>query len=203
MLWANKKFKTVIKLALNVRHLILNDLLVIKHTQKWIKSVVVDLNFCPFAAKALFNKSIHYTVLTDVDVKQTIEVMIKECQHLDTNETIETTLIIFKNDFKDFETYLDLVDSAQEILEQEGYEGIYQLASFHPDYCFNGVDLEDAANYTNRSVYPMLHLLRENSITKALALYKNPELIPEHNILLARQKGLLYMQMLRAACFSS
>jgi hypothetical protein len=85
-------------------------------------------------------------------------------------------------------------------MEQEGYEGTYQLASFHPDYCFEGEDKNDAANYTNRSVYPMLHLLREDSITKALALYKNPELIPEHNIQLAREKGLLYMQMLRAAC---
>ena len=126
--------------------------------------------------------------------------MVNELQNLDKNESVETTLIIFKNDFTNFETYLALVDSAQELLEQKGYEGIYQLASFHPEYCFNGADVNDAANYTNRSIYPMLHLLREESITKALRLYKNPELIPEHNILLARQKGVLYMQMLRAAC---
>ncbi len=174
----------------------------IEKTQKWIKNVVIDLNFCPFAAKALLKKSIHYSVLTNTDLKTSLEALIKEMQHLDVNEDIETTFIIFSNNFSDFEEYLDLVDAAQQLLEEEGYEGIYQLASFHPDYCFDGADKDDAANYTNRSVYPMLHLLREESITKALSLYKHPELIPENNIKLAREKGLQYMQMLRTACFS-
>jgi hypothetical protein len=94
-----------------------------------------------------------------------------------------------------------MLETAQELLKQEGYEGIYQLASFHPDYNFEGTDYNDPANYTNRSIYPMLHLLREDSISKALTLYKNSELIPQHNIELARKKGLLYMKMLREACF--
>ncbi|MBA3681539.1 MAG: DUF1415 domain-containing protein [Bacteroidetes bacterium] len=174
----------------------------IEKTQKWIKDVVIDLNFCPFAAKALLKKSIHYSVLTNTDLKTSLEALIKEMQHLDVKEDIETTFIIFPNNFSDFEEYLDLVDVAQQLLEEEEYEGIYQLASFHPDYCFDGADKDDPANYTNRSVYPMLHLLREESITKALSLYKHPELIPENNIKLAREKGLKYMQMLRVACFS-
>lgn len=172
----------------------------IEQTQKWIKSVVIDLNFCPFAAKALLKKSIHYSVLKNPDIKTTLESVIKEFIYLEQNEEIETTFIIFQTGFSDFESYLDIVDSAQELLELEGYEGVYQLASFHPDYCFEGAEKNDPANYTNRSIYPMLHLLREDSITKALALYKNPELIPQHNIDLAREKGMLYMQMLRASC---
>lgn len=176
---------------------------IIGQTQKWIKDVVIDLNFCPFAAKALLKKSIHYSVLQNADIKMILETLIKEMEHLDVNENIETTFIIFSKDFSDFEEYLDLVDTAQQLLEEEGYEGIYQLASFHPDYYFEGAEKEDPANYTNRSVYPMLHLLREESITKALSLYKNPELIPEHNIKLAREKGLQYMQMLRVACLNS
>lgn len=176
------------------------DSTVIEQTQKWIKSVVIDLNFCPFAAKALLKKTIHYKVLNNADPRSSLETLISELQHLDTNNEIETTLIIFPNQFSDFDSYLDLVDAAQELLEEEGYEGIYQLASFHPDYYFDGAPKDDPANYTNRSVYPMLHLLREDSLTKALSLYKDPELIPEHNIKLAREKGLVYMQMLRLAC---
>ncbi len=173
---------------------------IIESTQKWIKDVVIDLNFCPFAAKALLKKSIHYSVIENASIETTLETLIKEMQHLDMNDSIETTFIILPDNFSDFEDYLDLVDTAQQLLEEEGYEGVYQLASFHPEYCFDGADKEDAANYTNRSVYPMLHLLREESITKALSLYKHPELIPENNIKLAREKGLHYMQLLRAAC---
>jgi len=183
------------------KKIILNDTIIIEQTKKWIKSVVIDLNFCPFAAKALLKKSIHYKVLSNADVKISLKCLINEIHYLDKNEDIETTFIIFEKDLSNFDTYLDIVYKAQELLEQQGYEGIYQLASFHPDYCFEGAEKDDAANYTNRSVYPMLHLLREESITNALALYKNPELIPEHNIKLAREKGLHYMQMLRAACF--
>lgn len=181
----------------------MKDDLIIEQTQKWIKDVVIDLNFCPFAAKALLKKSIHYSVCTNADIKICLETLIKEIQYLDTNEDIETTFIILPGSFSDFDDYLDLVDVAQQLLEDEGYEGVYQLASFHPDYCFEGAEKGDAANYTNRSVYPMLHLLREESITKVLSLYKHPELIPENNIKLAREKGLHYMQMLRAACFNA
>lgn len=178
----------------------MTDSQIIENTQKWIKSVVIDLNFCPFAAKAVIKKTIHYVVLHEVNFKSALENLIKEIQYLDLNEEKETSFIIFPNDFSDFNDYLDLVYRCEELLEQEGYEGVYQLASFHPDYCFEGAEKDDAANYTNRSVYPMLHLLREDSLTKALALYKNPELIPAHNIALAREKGLVYMQMLRSAC---
>lgn len=180
----------------------MNDSLIIEQTQKWIKSVVIDLNFCPFAAKVLLKKSIHYVVVSNADLEASLETLIKEMHYLDSNEEIETTFIVFRKAYADFDEYLDLVDKAEDLLEREGYEGVYQVASFHPDYCFEGAEKDDAANYTNRSVYPMLHLLREESITKALALYKNPELIPEHNIKVAREKGLHYMQMLRVACLN-
>ncbi|MDO9001744.1 MAG: DUF1415 domain-containing protein [Bacteroidota bacterium] len=181
----------------------MSDSIIIDQTQKWIKSVVIDLNFCPFAAKAMLKKSIHYIVLNKADFKSSLEALNNEIQYLNENQEAETSFIIFPNNFTDFEEYLDLIYKAEEFLEMEGYEGVYQLASFHPDYCFEGSETTDAANYTNRSVFPMLHILREDSITKAIELYKNPELIPEHNIKVAREKGLLYMQMLRSACFNS
>ena len=175
---------------------------IIQQTEKWIKSVVIDLNFCPFASKALLKKSVRYIVLKEVGVKQSLEALVQEFEFLNDHEDIETTFIIFANDFVDFKVYLQLVKKAENTITKEDYDGIYQVASFHPDYCFAGSHSDDAANYTNRSIYPMLHVLREDSLTKALALYPSPELIPEHNIALARQKGLQYMQMLRAACMS-
>ncbi len=173
---------------------------IILQTECWIKSVVIDLNFCPFAAKAMLKKQIHYTVAPDADVKKSLEILTKELDFLETNSQFETTFILFSNSFLDFSAYLILVKKAERLLSKLGYDGVYQIASFHPDYCFADAEMDDAANFTNRSVYPMLHLLREESITKALKTFKNPENIPQQNINVTRQKGLHYMQMLRAAC---
>ena len=173
---------------------------VIQQTNNWIKSVVIDCNFCPFAAKALFNKSIRYVVKSNVNINEGLEALKTELEELENNTDIETSFIIFENDFKDFNDYLDLVKKAERLLTKEDYDGIYQIASFHPDYCFDGAEEEDAANYTNRSIYPMLHILREESLTKALSLFPNPEEIPHKNIDFARQKGLQYMELLRSAC---
>ena len=174
--------------------------IVIAQTTKWIKSVVVDCNFCPFAAKALLKKSIRYVVLADVSVEESLLHFISELAFLDKNEEIETTFIIFEKDFEDFEAYLDLVELAEELAFEQGYEGVYQVASFHPDYCFEDADEQDPANFTNRSIYPMLHLLREESVSKALEHFPDAEEIPQRNIDFAREKGWKYMQMLRAAC---
>ncbi|MES2760615.1 MAG: DUF1415 domain-containing protein [Bacteroidota bacterium] len=171
---------------------------VIEQTTNWIKSVVIDCNFCPFAAKAMFNKSIRYVVKSDISLEKSVEILKSELEHLENDEKTETSFIIFSTNFTDFQSYLSLVKKAERLISKEGYDGIYQLASFHPDYCFSGSDMDDPANYTNRSIYPMLHILREESITKALRLFPNPEQIPQHNIDFARQKGLQYMQLLRA-----
>lgn len=176
---------------------------IIEQTERWIRSVVIDCNFCPFAARALFKKSIRYVVLEHAGREEALERLKNELVYLDENDAIETTLIIFPNDFTDFSSYLSLVKQSERVLSKQDYDGIYQIASFHPDYCFADADPDDAANYTNRSVYPMLHLLREDSITKALSTYKNPELIPEHNIAFARNKGLHFMQVLRASCMNN
>jgi hypothetical protein len=101
---------------------------------------------------------------------------VNEMQRLDNDPTIETSFLIFSNAFQQFDDYLDLVSLAEKLLERKGYEGTYQLASFHPLYLFANSDENDPANYTNRSIYPMLHLLREESIDKALANYKDPDI---------------------------
>ena len=174
--------------------------LIIHQTKKWITEVVVGCNFCPFAAKEIKQNSIHYQVETGIGPEVCLQAFLQECVRLDENKNIETSFLIFPNGFEDFEDYLDLVSLSGKLLKQQGYEGTYQVASFHPLYCFANASPDDAANYTNRSVYPMLHLLREERIEEALLHYADAGKIPERNIKFAREKGLTYMKMLRDAC---
>ena len=169
---------------------------IINQTINWIQSVVIGCNFCPFAAKALLKKTVRYVVLPSANTKVVLEKLMQEIYHLDKDEEIETTFIILPENFGDFNAYLDVVQVAEELMEEEDYDGIYQLASFHPQYCFAGEANNDAANYTNRSPYPMLHILREESITNALENFPDPESIPEKNIAFARGKGMAFMQNL-------
>jgi len=176
------------------------DQQVIERTKKWINDVVVGCNFCPFAASVIKQQNVHYRVENSEEASICLKTLLAELNRLNDEVTVETTFLILPNSFHEFNDYLDLVSDAEELLIENGYEGIYQLASFHPLYQFAGSAATDAANYTNRSVYPMLHLLRESSIDKALEHYVNPGAIPERNINFAREKGLLYMKMLRDAC---
>lgn len=178
----------------------ITDEAVIAQTRNWIESVVVGLNFCPFANKALVGKTIHYDVLQKASLKDALEALAKAFHHLNITHDIETTFIIFPNDFTRFKDYLALVDVAEKLLRKQKLNGVYQIASFHPDYAFAGAPKTDAANYTNRSIYPMLHILREASITKALTHFPDPEKIPERNIKLAREKGIEHMRLLRETC---
>lgn len=173
---------------------------IIDQTKKWINDVVIGCNFCPFAANPMKQQRVHYHVETSNSLNTCMNALLNEMKRLDSDTTIETTFLIFPGSFKRFDEYLDLVDAAEKLLKKHGYEGIYQLASFHPLYLFANSSPDDAANYTNRSVYPMLHLLREESIDKALAHYQEPENIPVRNVNFAREKGLAYMKMLRDAC---
>jgi len=173
----------------------------ISETKKWLENVVIAHNICPFAKRELERGSIHFVVENSTNMETCLENLIDECARLDEDEAIETTLLIYAEAFADFDEYLDFLEVAQALLEMEDYEGVYQLASFHPRYCFDGSTENDAANYTNRSPYPMLHLLRESSLEKALATYPNPEMIPENNIKLTRELGLEKMKETLAACY--
>ncbi len=172
----------------------------IDQTKKWINDVVVACNFCPFAANVVKQQTVNYLVEQSHLSNKCLETFLLEAIRLDNDEATETSFIIFPNAFKIFDDYLDVVSVAEKLLVQNGYEGIYQVASFHPLYQFANTEEDDAANYTNRSIYPMLHLLRESSIDKALANYKNPEGISDINIDFTKKKGLLYMKMLRDGC---
>lgn len=174
--------------------------LVISQTKKWITSVVIGCNFCPFAAKEIKHGSVHYQVENSLDKIVCLQAFMQECLRLDEEENIVTSLLIFPCGFQQFDDFLDLVEAVENLLQANNYDGIYQVASFHPQYIFDGAPVNDAANYTNRSVYPMLHLLREAQIDEALERYPDPEKIPDNNIHFAREKGVQYMKLLRDTC---
>jgi len=165
-------------------------------TKQWLEQVIIGLNFCPFAKKEFVNNTIHYHICAQSRLEKTLEEFAEQCEFLSKNSEIETSLFICSLGFRDFNSYLDLVDYANELLIDLGFEGVFQIASFHPDYTFEGEASDDASNYTNRSPLPILHLIREHSMTKVLSLYDKPELIPENNIALARDKGSKYFQQI-------
>lgn len=173
----------------------------IEQTENWVRQVIVKYNLCPFARREVERGSIRYVVADTHKPAAVLETLIAECRLLDQHPEIETTLFIIPRGFEGFYPYLDLVDAAEEALVEQGYEGQYQLASFHPDYCFDGEPQDDAANYTNRSPYPTLHILREASLEQALANYDDPESIPERNIAFTRRKGGDFFAQLLARCF--
>ena len=172
---------------------------IIDRTKKWIIDVVIGCNFCPFAANVVKQKTIFYKVEENKELETCLASFVLEMDRLDNDPAIETSFLIFPNAFQQFDDYLDLVSLAEKLLKRKSYEGVYQVASFHPLYLFANSDENDPANYTNRSIYPMLQLLREESIDKALENYKDPESIPARNINFAKEKGLAYMKMLRDA----
>jgi hypothetical protein len=173
---------------------------IIAQTKKWITDVVIGCNFCPFAPKVLKQKTIHYVVEKSDQIKETLTSLLNQCVYLDDNQNIETTLLILPGSYQNFDDYLRLVSQAERLIKKKGYEGIYQVASFHPLYVFADSAVNDPANFTNRSPYPMLHILREEGIEEALLNYPHPEKIPENNVKFAREKGYDYMKNLRDDC---
>ncbi len=173
-----------------------NAELVIAQTKKWIVDVVVGCNFCPFAAREVKRNSIHYEVLQHSTRESVLKEVVKSFQLLDRDENIETSLLILPGSFTSFDDYLQLVGLAGRLLKKEGYEGVYQVASFHPGYLFAGSSEADPANYTNRSPYPMLHFLREESVSKVVDNFPGVDDIPNRNIAFTRAKGLAYMKQL-------
>ena len=150
----------------------------------WLKEVVIGLNLCPFAARPYFEQ--RYKIIISNAKNETIvlEELFNACSELESTnpEKLETTLLVVPGlwpDFLDFNEFLDLVDA---LLENNHWTGIYQVASFHPKYQFEGTQVDDDENLTNRSPYPILHILRETSVSNAVDSLEEPAEIPATNI---------------------
>ena len=175
---------------------------IIKQTKKWLNSFIIEYDICPFASKVVANNSIEYLVVKNLSYEDCLITVIEKCKYLSTHKNIETMLLIFPDAVQNFDDYLDFLAIANQLIMEQGIADEFQLASFHPDYCFEGSDVDDAANFTNKSPWPMLHLIRQESIAKALKFYKHPEKIPEKNIKRTRELGFEFLTKLRANCMS-
>ena len=160
-------------------------------TRRWVERAVIGLNLCPFA-KAVYVKQQVRFVLSDASTPEALlEELAEELILLrDADpEQVDTTLIVHPDVLIDFLDYNDFLDNADAAVEALDLQGVIQVASFHPDYQFAGTMPDDISNYTNRSPYPTLHLLREASIDRAVAAYAEPDAIIERNIATVRELG--------------
>ncbi|WP_040502710.1 DUF1415 domain-containing protein [Idiomarina xiamenensis] len=161
--------------------------------QAWLRDFIIALNLCPFAKKEVERQRVAYRPF-NASADESIEVCALQaiaaaCEELDNQPDIATSLVFNPAQQMDFLHYLDVLNTAERLLQQLNYEGIYQLASFHPDYCFADSDADDPANYSNRAPYPCFHLLREQQLSRVLEQYPEPERIPETNIARLRELG--------------
>ncbi len=157
---------------------------VLNDTRRWLERAVIGLNLCPFAKAVHVKGQIYYTVSAAMDSRELLADLKHELDALlDLDPTLrDTTLLIAPYTLNDFLDFNDFLSQAERVLVKLGLEGIVQIASFHPDFQFAGTEPQDIGNFTNRSPYPMLHLLREDSIDRAVAAYPRAELIFQKNI---------------------
>ncbi|MGR5068120.1 DUF1415 domain-containing protein [Vibrio alfacsensis] len=151
---------------------------------QWLNDVVIGLNLCPFAAKPQRNKQIKIFISEATQDNALLEDILLQFIELSNTdpEKLETTLVVVPNMLQDFWNYNLFIDWVEGLIKQQNWEGIFQVATFHPDYCFGGTEPEDDENLTNRSPYPVFHLIREESMEKVLKHYPDPESIPDTNI---------------------
>lgn len=181
---------------------LLKDDEIIAAVQRWVRSFVVDMNLCPFAKRELTRNRIRFA-LTAAKTEQALLIALQaELELLDSDNTIETTLLIHVNVLQDFDDYNQFLNYTDKLLRRTGLEGVYQIASFHPHYRFDGTESDDAENYTNRSPYPMLHIIREESLARAIAESANVDQIPARNIALMNKMGQNKLRTLLQACIN-
>ncbi|MCK4834353.1 MAG: DUF1415 domain-containing protein [Gammaproteobacteria bacterium] len=166
----------------------------IQKTKNWVEEIVIGLNLCPFASQPFQDDAIEYVVCIGDSLENHLRQLADDMARLDSNTDIETSLLIYPDAYQGFDNYLDMLDLANQLLEELNYIGSYQIASFHPDYRFEGSTEDDASNFSNRSPFPMLHLIRENRLEKAIANYPNVDQVPENNIKKLRDIGYQEMQ---------
>jgi len=161
------------------------------------------MNLCPFAKRELVNNRIRFAITEAATEEQLLTALRTELELLENDAAVETTLLIHANVLQDFSDYNQFLDAADALLVEMQLEGVYQVASFHPDYQFDGTDPADAENYTNRSPYPLLHVLREQSLERAIADYPDVSKIPTQNIALLNSLGGERLRELLRACCST
>lgn len=165
--------------------------LVIANTQRWLERAVIGLNLCPFAKAVHAKGQVHFAVSLSETPQDILDDFDAELAALAAAAPLErdTTLLMLPNALTDFLAFNDFLGRCEKRIRRQDLEGVIQLAHFHPDYCFADAQPEDPANYTNRAPYPTLHLLREDSIARAVAAFPDAASIYEANIRRLRELG--------------
>ncbi|HEY9106702.1 MAG TPA: DUF1415 domain-containing protein [Roseateles sp.] len=162
----------------------MNHQQIINDTRDWVVKAVIGLNLCPFAKAVHVNERIRYVVSDATEPEALLQDLARELLALNRADPdeVDTTLVIHPNVLTDFLDFNDFLDSADALVEELKLDGVLQIADFHPDYQFADSEPDDIANYSNRSPYPTLHLLREESITRAVESMPDTASIYENNL---------------------
>ena len=165
--------------------------IVLQDTVRWLERAVIGLNLCPFAKGVHGKGQIHYVVSTATEGSQLLQELGDELKALAeiSPEERDTTLLIAPACFPDFLDFNDFLELADQLLNALDLEGVLQIASFHPAFQFGGTTVDDVTNCTNRAPYPTLHLLREDSIDRAVAAFPEAETIYERNMQVLEEMG--------------
>jgi hypothetical protein len=157
---------------------------ILSATRLWLERAVIGLNLCPFAKSVFVKKQVRYALTAAATADELLAELEKELALLAATDPaqLDTTLLIHPQVMTDFLDYHFFLAEADALLRNNGYDGVFQIASLHPQYEFAGSEPDDVANYTNRAPYPMLHLLRESSIDRAVAAFPDAADIFERNI---------------------
>ena len=169
--------------------------------RQWVEDLVVGLDLCPFAGRELVRNRVRFVVTEATTEEQLLAALGTELVLLNDDAKVETTLLIHPDVLQGFFDYNQFLDIAEQLLVRMQLEGVYQIASFHPDYQFAGTAVDDAENFTNRSPYPLLHILREASLEQSIAAYPDVEQIPVRNIEKMKSLGCQKLQTLMQGCF--
>ena len=180
----------------------MNDNEITGAVQRWIESFVVELNLCPFARRELITNRVRFVSTAAKTEEELLIALQAELELLNSDTSIETTLLIHAKVLQEFSDYNQFLNTADNFLQQMAFEGIYQIASFHPHYQFGGTNPDDAENYTNRSPYPILHIIREQSLERAIAETADLDQVPVRNIELMNRLGKDKLQALMQACIN-
>lgn len=164
---------------------------VIDLTRRWVDRAVIGLNLCPFAKAVQVKKQVRYAVTAATDADGVLAELAHELAHMVATEPaqLDTTLLVHPQALTDFLDYHFFLGEVEALLKNEGYAGIFQIASLHPDYEFAGSEPDDIENFTNRAPFPTLHLLREASIDRAVAAFPDAADIYERNMETMRELG--------------
>lgn len=165
---------------------------VIAETRDWIEKAVIGLNLCPFAKSVYVKNQVRIVVSSARHIDAFLEDLDRELDHLAEvdPEVTDTTLLIHPTLFADFLDFNDVHQIADEAVTEHELEGVIQIASFHPQFQFEGTEPDDITNYTNRAPYPTLHLIREASLDKAVEAFPDAEMIYERNMETLRTMGI-------------